>query len=456
MGVLSRADASMAGLIEDLQTLVRQPSVSATGHGIRECAELVRGMLEGYGIRSELLCIDGAAPAVFGEVRSKANPKKTILFYNHYDVQPAEPLERWKYPPFSGTRIGNKIFGRGAADDKGELITRMRAVRAFLEETGDVPCNVKFMIEGEEEIGSPHIEQYLRRHRKKLACDGVVWEFGYVDVQDRPIISLGMKGLLFAELSARGPSKDAHSSLAVLLENPAWRLVRALSTLRDESGRVLIRDWYKDAVPLSEVDMKIVSGEPFDEESFKREFGVRSFVGGAGRMAAKKAMVGGATCNIAGLVSGHTGDGAKTVLPSEAKAKLDFRLTPGMVPRVQSARLRRHLKAGGFGDIAVNVGNMEAAARTDPADPFVQTVRDAADASFGSSILSVSSAGTGPVFAFGETLCAPCVLVGSTHVYANIHSPNEFARTDLLRKATKCICRIMQGFSKQDPLGGKV
>jgi len=193
------------------------------------------------GIKAELLYLEKEAksdkipPIVFGEVKSRSNPSgKTILFYNHYDVQPPDPLGLWNADPFSGNREGNFVFGRGSSDDKGELITRIKAVEYFLKETGDVPCNIKFLVEGEEEIGSSHIEEYLTRYKEKFQCDAVIWEFGYIDEKDRPIISLGMKGLLYVELTARGPNVDVHSSLAVVIENPAWRLVSALNTLRDE------------------------------------------------------------------------------------------------------------------------------------------------------------------------------------------------------------------------------
>ena len=230
--IISHVDRNMPGLISDLQTLIRQPSVSARNQGIEQCATLVARMLKKSGIKSEILRLKGVAPLVFGEVKSKKNPNRTILFYNHYDVQPAEPFELWDDPPFSGKIKGNKIFGRGSADDKGELITRIKAVEAFLKETGDVPCNVKFVVEGEEEIGSTHIEQYLKKFQTKFSCDGVIWEFGYVDAKSRPIIGLGMKGLLYVELTAQESIRDAHSSLAVIIKNPAWRLIEALNTDR--------------------------------------------------------------------------------------------------------------------------------------------------------------------------------------------------------------------------------
>jgi len=445
--VLKFVDNNLNGLVSQLQTLIRQPSVSAKNEGIEECAKLVAKIMKKSGISSEILRLKKEiAPVVYGEVRSKKNPGKTILFYNHYDVQPAEPFDLWDDEPFSGKIIGNKIFGRGSSDDKGELITRIKAVEAYLKATGDVPCNVKFVVEGEEETGSAHIDKYLIKFKKKFSCDGVIWEFGYVDSKNRPIIGLGMKGLLFVELSKRESIRDAHSSLAVIIKNPAWRLIEAINTLRDSKGKILIKDWYKEVKPFTKSDLKILNSEPFEETFFKKEFGIKNFVDDKKDLEIKKALAGGATCNIAGFVSGYTGKGAKTVLPCEAMVKIDFRLVPEMIPKKQISRLNRHLKSKGYGDIKVKVYHGESAARTDPTHPFVSQVKNSADEIFGNSIINISNAGTGPMYSFTNILQAPCISIGSTYMFARIHSPNEFARIDLLKKTTKCICQILEKF----------
>ena len=257
-----------------------------------------------------------------------------------------------------------------------------------------------------------------------------------------------MKGLLFVELSIQESIRDAHSSLAVLIKNPAWRLIEAVHTLRDSDGKILIKDWYKDVLPFSKKDLDIISKEPFDQNAFKKEFGVKSFVGNKKGLDAKKALVGGATCNIAGFVSGYTGEGAKTVLPGNALVKIDFRLIPKMDPKKQVMLLKKHLKSKGFPDVKIKVFHGEAAARTDSSEPFVSQVKEAADKSFGTSILNVSNAGTGPMYPFVDILKAPCISVGSTYMFSRIHSPNEFARIDLLKKTTKCMCLIIENFGK--------
>jgi len=257
-----------------------------------------------------------------------------------------------------------------------------------------------------------------------------------------------MKGLLFVELSVKESIRDAHSSLAVLIKNPAWRLIDAIKTLRDSDGKILIKDWYKEVTPFSKIDLELIKKEPFDENVFKKEFGVKSFVGNKKGMDAKQALVGDATCNIAGFVSGYTGDGAKTVLPGESLVKIDFRLIPKMIPKKQVLRLKNHLKSKGFSDVKIKIFHGESAARTNSSDPFVTQVKEAADKSFGTSILNVSNAGTGPMYPFVDILKAPCISIGSTYMFSRIHSPNEFARVDLLKKTTKCMCLIMNNFGK--------
>ena len=444
-------DKHMNDLLKDLQTLIKQPSISAKNEGIEECAVLVAKMLKKAGISSEILRLNKtAAPLVFGEIKSKSNPAKTLLFYNHYDVQPIEPLGEWNDPPFSGKIIGNKIFGRGASDDKGELITRIKAVESYLKEYKDVPCNIKFCIEGEEENGSENINEYLKKFKRKLSCDGVIWEFGYVDTKNRPIVGLGMKGLLYVELSIKESIRDAHSSFAAIIKNPAWRLIDVLKTFRNSDGEILIDGWYDDILPLSKNDLKIIRKEPFDSSDFKKEYGIKEFVGDKNAFEAKKALVAGPTCNIAGIESGYTGDGAKTILPSTAKVKIDFRLVPNMDPKKQVKLLKLHLKRNGFSDISITVLNAEAAARTSINEEIVDVVCNSAKQIFGDYILNISNAGTGPMHAFVHVLRAPCVSIGSSYIFCRMHSPNEFAKIDLLNKTTKCLCLLIENFSRSN------
>ena len=446
-------DIDTHGLISDLQRLIKIPSVSARKQNLEECAKEIVAMMKRIGINAELIYYDdqknsAPPPLVYGEVKSKSNPNgKTLLFYNHYDVQPEEPRDLWEYEPFEGKVEGNLIYGRGASDDKGELVTRLKAIEFFLKQRGDVPMNIKFLIEGEEEIGSKNISKYLKKYNTKFKTDIVIWEFGYIDQEQKPIISLGMKGLLYVELTAQGASRDVHSSLAVLIENPALRIVQALSTLVDREGNILIKDWFKEVKELSEEESLIIDSEPFDEESFKKEYGISKFINNISGKRVKKALTSEPTCNIAGLNSGYSGPGAKTITPSKAMVKIDFRLVPNMDPGLQFKRLKKHLVENGFEDIKVTLIHGEAAGRTALDNQYVKIIEKSANEIFGDSIISISSAGTGPMYDFIDLLKAPCISIGGTYIFSRIHSPNEFAKIDLLEKTTKCMIKIIDNIS---------
>lgn len=462
--LFSFIDSRKEDLIADLQSLIRQRSVSARKEGLEQCAAVVAGIMVKAGINTKILNLprdgglndpsDTAPPIVYGEVKTKrkANgPARTLMFYNHYDVQPEDPVDLWEHDPFEGVIEGDYIYGRGSSDDKGELITRIKAVEYYLKFLGDVPCNIKFLVEGEEEIGSVHLGEYLARYHDELACDGVIWEFGYVNEQNVPIITLGMKGLLFVELTAVGPNRDAHSSLAVLIENPAWKLVRALNELTDSSGKILITDWYKEVRDLNESERALMHTESFDEIRFKSEYGINSFLNNAQGTQIQNALISMPTCNIAGMISGYTGEGAKTIIPSTASVKIDFRLVPEMDPLIQFERLKKYLVEKGFDERSLGVRFLhgEAASRTDVNDPFVTAVSESALETYGDARVSISSPATGPMDTFSKSLKVPCISIGSTFIYAKMHSPNEFARTDLLLNGTKCICGIMDRFASQ-------
>ena len=446
-------DIDTHGLISDLQKLIKIPSVSARKQDLEECAKEIVAMMKRIGINSELIYFDddqknSAPPLVYGEVKSKSNPNgKTLLFYNHYDVQPEEPRDLWEYEPFEGKVEGNLIYGRGASDDKGELVTRLKAIEFFLKQRGDVPINIKFLIEGEEEIGSKNIAKYLKKYNTKFKTDVVIWEFGYINQEQKPIISLGMKGLLYVELTAQGASRDVHSSLAVLIENPALKIVHALSTLVDREGNILIKDWFKEVKELSEEESLIIDSEPFDEESFKKEYGISKFINNLSGKRVKKALTCEPTCNISGLNSGYSGPGAKTITPSKAMVKIDFRLVPNMDPGLQFKRLEKHLVENGFEDIEVTLVHGEAAGRTALDNQYVKIIEKTANEIFGGSIISISSAGTGPMYDFIDLLKAPCISIGGTYIFSRIHSPNEFANIDLLEKTTKCMIKIIDNIS---------
>jgi acetylornithine deacetylase/succinyl-diaminopimelate desuccinylase-like protein len=441
--VFDHIDSNNAKSLDALKKLVRQPSVSAKGEGIEECANLVLEMLQDLGASPRILRVDDGNPLIVGEIRSKSNPKKTLLFYNHYDVQPPEPLDEWFFPPFEPTEKEGKLYGRGVSDDKAELVGRVSVTKAFLETWGDVPCNFKFLFEGEEEIGSTHLHDYVKRFPDAFKAHATIWEFGGVDAKERPQVVLGVKGIFYVELRAKNANRDVHSSLGAIVDNPAWRLVWALNSLK-KGEKILVPGWYDDVKPLTRIDNEYLENWPYPEKEVRKELGLKNFIGGIKGMEVRKAFVAKPTCTICGLYSGYTGPGSKTVLPKEALAKIDFRLVPEQDPVDLQRKLVRHLKKRGFPDIEITYAEGEKAARTSPKEPISIAALEAAKLAFDKKpVVVLSSAGTGPMYLFKS----PCVAIGGGHSKSQAHAPNENLRLDLFNKGMKWVAETVRIFA---------
>ncbi|UCH87274.1 MAG: M20/M25/M40 family metallo-hydrolase [Dehalococcoidia bacterium] len=265
--------------IDDLIRLCRLPSVSAEGRAIDETAEVVSEMLGSLGFRTQIIPKAGGHPVVYGELAG-ASTEKTILFYNHYDVQPVEPLDLWSSLPFEPSLRDDKLYARGACDNKGNIAARLAVIRAFQTVRGQVPLSLKFFIEGDEEIGSPGIEPFVEERRELLAADACLWEGGGVNWQGQPQIVLGGKGLLYLELEARGANRDAHSSYATVLPNPAWRLLWTLVTLKDPQENILIDGFYERVRANSPQERAAVEAMPAEEMHRARSLGIDGFLKG--------------------------------------------------------------------------------------------------------------------------------------------------------------------------------
>jgi len=445
--VYQYTDVHADDFVEDLVKLVKQPSVSAKGEGIQECAELVEKMMQEIGLSTKVLHEENGNPVVYGEIKSKESIK-TLLFYDHYDVQPPEPLEKWKCEPFSGKIINGKIYGRGASDNKGNFVSRLKAVQALLEVTGDVPINIKFFVEGEEEIGSPHLEPIIRKYKDLFSADAAIWEFGGTDRQGRPHLYLGLKGVLSVELRASGASKDVHSANAPIIPNPAWHLVWALSLLKDKEENILIEDFYENVLPPSSEEIECLRNIPFEEEETKKELGLEEFLQSKSGLEALKALLYQPTCTINGFVSGYTGAGSKTVLPHEASAKLDFRLVPNQNSTEIFRKLVKYLKTRGFGDLEVIRHGFTEPTRTPVNDPFVKLVAKTAERVYSKrAVIYPTSAGSGPMHLFRNFLGYPVVSVGCSHPESNTHAPNENLIIESFIKGTKFIATLINDFA---------
>jgi len=438
----SNLDSSLA----ELSRLCAQPSVAAQNWGMQECAELVAGMLTKRDFSTEIMPTDGS-PVVFAERKGKLD--KTLLFYNHYDVQPPEPLEEWETPPFEPAIRDGKMFARGVSDDKGHIVSRLHAIDAILDHEGDLPCNIKFVIEGEEETSSVHLHEFIEIHQDKLAANACIWEFGGVDHRDVPIQYLGMRGICYVELSVKTANIDAHSGLGgSIFPNAAWRLIWALRTIKGTDERIRIPGHYDDVVPPSERDRKLMEALPEQADEFKERYGVDSFLKGlTGGVDLRLAEVFEPTCTICGFTSGYQGQGGKTVLPAEASAKVDFRLVPNQKPENVLIGLRNFLDNEGFKDVEITYLGGEPPARTDPDDPFVDLVLRTAEPVYNHPMeIMPMIGGSGPNHPFIHVLNLPVATAGVGYPGSQAHAPNENMRIDLFLKGAEHIARIIQEF----------
>ncbi len=431
--------------IEWLARLCGQPSVAAQDFGMQECAEIVATLLADLGLKVEIMPT-GGYPVVYGE---GGKGKKTLLFYLHYDVQPPDPLDLWHYPPFELTRRDNKLYARGASDDKGHIVSRLAALMAVLEAMGELPCKVKFVIEGEEEIGSPSLAPFINKHKKKLAADACIWETGRVSLEGIPRNYLGLRGHCYVELFAQTATLDAHSGLGgSIFPNAAWRLTWALNTLKDQDENILIPGFYDNVVPASERDWEMLNTLPDTSDSVRQIYGLNGFLKGmTGGVELRHAEVFEPTCTICGLTSGYQGPSSKTVLPAEARAKVDFRLVPDQTPEEVLEKLRAHLDAQGFEDIDIIPMGGGRPARTDPDHPFIHLCNEAAREVYGvEPEIYPMIGGSGPNYPFVHVLGLPVTMAGVGYPGSQIHAPNEHIRLDDFVKGIKHVAHIVVAF----------
>jgi len=442
----AQIDREMLKAIEDLRRLVRIPSVAAQRKGIPEASRAVGDLLRAAGGRVTVLEHEGANPVLTAEFEGRS--PRTLLFYDHYDVQPAEPLEEWTVPPFDVTQRDGLLFGRGVSDNKGDLMTRIVALRVLRAVRGGLPCRVKFVVEGEEEIGSVHFGAVTRAHAELLRADACIWEFGERDHNERMHIICGMKGLCYLELEASTAKVDLHSSLGAVIEGATFRLIWALSTFKDQTGRVQIPGHYDHVRQPTPAEEEAIRQIPPDVVAgVQQQVGVDRLIGGVDGPAAVNRLLLAPTCTVCGVWGGYTLEGSKTVLPRVARAKVDFRLVPDQDPHEVARHVRRHLDAHGFTDITMTVLGAEFPWRTDLADPFVQMVRDAVVDATGRGVLTLpTSAGTGPMYDLGPVLGIPLVSVGSGYWNDRAHAPDENIRLSDFRETVLLMAHLLERF----------
>ncbi len=448
--ILDHIDTHHAEAVEALRQLLRQPSISAQQIGLDACAELLRQQMQRDGIEdARILPTDGGPGVVLGSLHNPA-AEKTLLCYGHYDVQPPEPLELWHSDPFAAEVRDGVIYARGATDNKSGCLAFTRAAKAFLETRGVPPVNLIFLFEGEEEIGSPHLEDFVWRHRDALLCDASIGLDGGVDRTSlKPEVHLGIKAILYVELHVRGLTQDIWSGRAQTVKSPVWRLVQALATLFDpDSGRVLIDGWYDDWLEPDEDDMRFLREEAavFDRVEYRRQLGASHLSSDDDLELLKRAHYG-ASANICGLQAGYTGPGSKTIVPAEAMAKLDFRCPPRLEPARQFEKLTRHLAVHGFDDVEVRLVN----ARKNPykvssREAISRATIRAAERVFGTPPIVHGVSIQGIIML---AIPHPAVLSGFGAPDNNLHGPNENMPIERYRQGIAYAAAIMEEYANE-------
>jgi acetylornithine deacetylase/succinyl-diaminopimelate desuccinylase-like protein len=410
--------------LERLFDYVKQPSISAQGLGIAETAEFLANLLDRIGLEGEIIPTDGH-PMVLG-ARAEDSALPTVLLYGHYDVQPPDPLEAWISPPFDPTIRDGRIYARGIGDNKGQHFANFLAIESLLAVEGRLPCNVLFLLEGEEEVGSPHIADFIRERKDRLAAaDLAITSDGGVHESGRPCIMFGVRGVAIFELRARGAARDVHSgNLGGIVPNPLWRLVHLLATMKSDAGEITIDGFYDDVEPPTPMERAALDALPFDVERIKRELGLAELDAPADRPIADRLAVW-PTLTINGLHGGYGGEGPKTVLPCKAVAKCDIRLVHNqsrddIFDKVE-AHVRKHAPDIEF----VPLGGMEPS-KTPLESPFTEPIRRAiVDAQGEEPLLVPALGGTLPDYVFTRILRIPSFVVPyANHDEAN-HAPNE-------------------------------
>jgi acetylornithine deacetylase/succinyl-diaminopimelate desuccinylase-like protein len=425
--------------IECAKKFIAVPTCYGKQHDMRPMIEQLTEEFERREYEVHVFPTSGA-PVLVAEMNLGA--KKTLMFYNHYDVQPEEPVEEWKSPPYKLSVRDGRLYGRGISDNKGPLVANLFGVQAALEVQGKIDCNVRFIVEGEEEAGSMHLEEFCKAHPDLLKSDGCVWEGAGAAPKQTSEVYAGVKGDVYFELRSKGFSKDAHSGDAPVVVNPAWRLVWALSTLKNEKEEILIDGFYEDVVSPERKELALFARYPREKiEEYKQLYNTDRFLLGRDGVEFWKELILSPTCTVSGLLAGYTGAGTKTVIGKEAMAKLDVRIVPNQKVDKVSNMLRKHLDKHGFSDIETKLMAGYEPNRTPIDNPFIKLITAIAkDFSGKDPVLFPSSPGSGPAYLFGPY--TPWAMCGTFDPESNIHAPNESVRIDDLRHMTAFVAAI--------------
>jgi len=445
--LFEQVERNRESYLETLFTLLRQPSISAQNVGVRECADLLAGMVKDAGMVARIMETQ-SQPVIYAE-RIVSPEAFTVLFYGHYDVQPPEPLESWHSAPFRPEVRDGKIFGRGTGDNKGQLMAHVLAVQTWIATRGELPLNIKMVFEGEEESSSPHLDAFVASNRGLLKADLVYTSDGSLHETGTPLVILGVRGILFIELTAWGAKWDNHSgNKGGVVPNPAWKIVDLLRTMRDMQGHVTVDGFYDGVSPPDAATLELIRRLPFDPEKTRAAIGYDGF--DLDRETYYRRLMLEPTFNIAGFTSGYGGEGSKTIIPAKAVLKVDFRLVGDQDPEDIFLKVSRHVQQHAP-DIHIKyLGSMKPS-RTRPDVPAVQRVVEAVREAYGvEPMVQPSLGGSLPDYVWTRTLGVPSVLVPYANADENNHAPNENLDLENFYAGIKCTLCLLDRLSRAE------
>jgi acetylornithine deacetylase/succinyl-diaminopimelate desuccinylase-like protein len=431
--------------VEELKELCAFHSISNHGpEAIKPARDWLADRLARYTDRVETLEA-GGLPALYAEVPGAGRRK--LLLYQHYDVQPVDPIELWDSKPFEPVEKDGRIVARGVADDKADVMARIHALET-LKELGELPVTLRFLVEGEEEIGSKSFEKIAHQHSAKLAADGCLWESGAsFDESGRPTLQFGCRGLVYVQLRVRFLAFDQHSGLASIYPSAAMHLIEALASLRDQDMNIRIDGFYDGMVEPTDADRRMMAKIDPEVDERRNLVGFDRLIRDPKPGAVIEQLLFTPTCNIAGVTTGYQGPGSKTVLPADATAKLDFRLIPEQDPAHVLDSLRKHLDSHGFEKVEIVWSDAERPARSDPESDVAKSVIDCVRDLYGEPVLWPFMQATGPMHPVVSDLGIPTVLpVGVGRPDNRVHAPNENIRAADYINTVRLMCRVWERF----------
>lgn len=453
MSAISYAQSHRDQFLEQLKTFVAIPSISTLPQhreDIQRAATWLLGQLQELGLSAEVVPIEGGHPLVYGEWL-KAPGKPTVLFYGHYDVQPVDPLDEWRHPPFEPTMVGDDLFARGASDDKGQLFGILKALESLVRSDGQLPINIKILIEGEEEIGSPATSRWMDRHARKVACDFAWVSDGTLFAPGLPTLEIGLRGLLYTEVEVRGATRDLHSGLyGGAAPNPLNALASIIAGLKDKRGRVTVPRFYASVRDPSAEEKMSWERLPFREDDYLKDLGIPVAPGEEGYGILERRWTR-PTLDVHGIVGGWIGAGSKTVIPGTAVAKISMRLVPDQKAKTIFRAFEKKVKALAPAGVEVQVRQLAAAdpVLVDPSTPVIQTASKVLQQVWGTAPVYVREGGSVPIVAkFDQVLKVPTVMFVFGPTDSRQHAPNEKFHIPDFHRGIETIITFLQQVAK--------